>query len=227
WIKIIHHDDWLSSPESLQDFVQATQNNPQADFFFCQSWVFNHRINNKYFYTTPEKLTREIAHYPAALFNGNLIGAPSATMYKKSLKLEYDVQLIWLVDIEFYFRVINNYSIHYIEKPLIISGAEQEHQLTATLVNNEKVEVEEFFYCFNKLANQLNALNISIFRNKIIQLLNDYQIQSISQIRATGYSGKIPIFVRLYCLMSSFHHGLSNRIINKWNYLELKNYDHR
>jgi glycosyltransferase involved in cell wall biosynthesis len=227
WIKIIHHDDWLSAPDSLSEFAQATIDNPLADFFFCQSWIFNHRINERHLYLTPVELTRKIADYPAALFSGNLIGAPSATMYKRSLKLEYDLRLIWLVDIEFYCRVINQYAVKYIEKPLVTTGAEQEHQLTATLFNNMKVEINEFFYCFNKFSKQFNAINVSLFRNKIIQLLVNYNVHSIAQIRDSGYSGKIPIFVRLYCFLSSIHRGLANRVLNKWNYLELKNYDYR
>jgi glycosyltransferase involved in cell wall biosynthesis len=211
WIKIIHHDDWLASADSLEKFADAIHKEPNIDFFFCKSWIHNTRTGKESLYSPLEYRLNKIETFPAFLFEANIIGAPSAIIYRNQNKFKFDTNLIWLVDIEFYFRLILNGKIHRIDEGLIVIGEEQEFQLTTYLKNNKSVFVREYIYCYVKLKSLLNSKNRSFFRKRIVQILIDFEIKSISEIRTTGLNERIPIFIRIYCLFASFRNVFANR----------------
>ncbi|HOY47814.1 MAG TPA: glycosyltransferase family 2 protein [Flavobacteriales bacterium] len=226
WIKIMHHDDWFYDADSLKYFAEAISQNPETDFFFCQSWVSNGKKNEDYIYRPNSDKLRNVSKFPADLFEANLIGAPSATMYKKTMKLQYDSKLMWLVDIEFFCRVIQAYKIQPIERGLIVTSEFQAHQLTYTLRDNKATEIREYLYCYEQLCGIFNPVNRAILRRRIIHLFLQFEVKSIKEIRDAGYIGRIPGFVRLYTSLMNFNAGLAQKVIGKWTYLQLKHYDY-
>ncbi len=100
------------------------------------------------------------------LYLGNTIGAPSATIYRKNVG-NYDKNLIWLVDMDFYMNILkSNSEFIYTTEPLIsigISGS----QLTEMCRGDQKLNIKEFGYIYDKY--QLSD-NIK-YRKKLIQIL--------------------------------------------------------
>lgn len=216
WIKLMHHDDWFVYPHSLQHFVDVVSTNPNQKFFFCGTWIFDTRTNEKYIYKPVEHRFDAISEKPANLFHANVIGAPSTTFIHKEVGELYDENLIWLVDIEYYCRLIDKYGVISIKEALIATSAGQPEQLTSSLINNKEVELKEFFYCYEKLKPLFNSQNRAILKEKLLFLLQHYGVVSIKEIRNSGFSGKIPFFVRLYCLITSFNKNMAKKVLGKW-----------
>ncbi|MDR0427451.1 MAG: glycosyltransferase [Dysgonamonadaceae bacterium] len=149
YIKIMHHDDWFSSPSSLEDYVDLLDKNPDSYFAFsaCRD------IGKE----------REIAHHPNnyelnslkknpdILSLGNFVGAPSTTIFRRNVDMFFDKNLIWFVDIEFYIRLLRKFpSFVYSNKELVYIGI-SENQISNYCVNNEDLITKERNYFFEKL----------------------------------------------------------------------------
>ena len=107
WVKLIHHDDYFNSADALQCFVDEAEKSPQIDYFYCGTNILDSNNDEEFPYVVDSDHLDKIAAYPAYLFHKNLIGAPSTGFFKRSISLKYDKALIWLVDIEYYNRIID------------------------------------------------------------------------------------------------------------------------
>lgn len=107
YIKFLHHDDWFTRPESLELFVRALDENPQANIAFSTSNGCGMSRKPSYEHRpTPQQISRLKNDAPAILSRANIIGAPSATIYRRSIDMKFDTRLKWLVDVDFYIRVL-------------------------------------------------------------------------------------------------------------------------
>lgn len=193
YIKIMHHDDYFTSPFSLQKIVNALQ---KYSFVFVQS---NHVINNKIISMhnpSVETVHNYIAN-PIKLLLENVIGAPSAVAYKKNA-LVYDKRLKWFVDVEFYVRYLHSISredMCYIEEPLVNIGVDI-GRVSNDCINNTDLVHSEFFYSLIKGYEMgiYNLKNISVYFCKFLKINN---IRNFLEIRIS-----IPIKYRcFFCLL--------------------------
>lgn len=182
YIKIMHHDDRFAGPGALRRFVEVLDANPQAVLAFCASnncrvdggglWV--HRPD-------AERLGLVWAH-PERLFLGNIIGAPSAIIYRNTVEARFDERMKWLVDIDFYCRVLagnGNRPGIYIDEPLVDIVAGAEGQITQSCRYEPSVELRESFLMFGKIvaagldAPALDAAWFSLFERYGITMMAD------------------------------------------------------
>jgi glycosyltransferase involved in cell wall biosynthesis len=182
WIKIMHHDDYFANNNSLLIMYEAISKAIDIDFFYCSTIIHNTKTKENTFYYPNEKYINSLDKIPVNLFFANVIGAPSVSVFKKDLKLKYDKSLIWLVDIEFYSRVLLKYKMQRIPDRLIVTCEEIETQLTTSLKDNKEIELFEFFYCYNKLRPLLNKENKRIFRNVLLDVIDKYKVKSLKDI---------------------------------------------
>ncbi len=164
FIKIMHHDDWFTNEYSLSNFVKMLVNNPKSDFAFSGS--LNISATKQWIHSITPKKADEIKRNPSNLFLGNFIGAPSATIYRRN-NLEFDSNLKWLVDLEFYIRLllINNNFIYSVQ-PLVSIGISQT-QVTNECLNNSKLKNYEYTYVYEKL----NLHNYTNCRKYLLKIL--------------------------------------------------------
>jgi glycosyltransferase involved in cell wall biosynthesis len=107
YIKIIFQDDFLSGSDSLARMIDELGNH---------SWLIH-----AYWHTDllgDERLAPTTPYIPAkyeSLLDYNSIGAPTAVLFKKNA-LKFDENLIWMMDSDFYFRLLKLFGL-----PLIIS----------------------------------------------------------------------------------------------------------
>ncbi|MDQ3047219.1 MAG: glycosyltransferase, partial [Bacteroidota bacterium] len=106
YIKILHHDDFFTSSESLGKFVKLLDDAPESDFGFSATTVWRLSTNEKWKYYITDKQAERLRNEPEFLFFGNWIGAPSAVIYRRSVMEEYDPELKWLVDTDLYIRIL-------------------------------------------------------------------------------------------------------------------------
>src|SRR5688572_25308311 len=140
WIKLMHDDDWFSSPDSLGNFAKAAkENNDQAFFYaaFKNIYEDSDRVEPVHINSFRKK---KLEQDPATLFSSNVIGPPSVTLVKNDQTVWYDKRMKWLVDIDFYFRRLRNTKPVYINQPLINVGINKE-QVTRIAFRVPAVEI--------------------------------------------------------------------------------------
>ncbi|MCO5947661.1 glycosyltransferase family 2 protein [Mucilaginibacter flavidus] len=194
YVKILHHDDWFEQNDSLEKYVKLLDDNSGCGMAFSASLV---KLENgrQWVHEISDEDVAEISRSPASLFLGNKIGSPSAVIFRKTVFEPFDPNLKWLVDIEFYIRVIGkNAAICYCSEALITTfGATG--RVSDICIDNPDVEIFENFYVFDKIKDQF-SLNRRLYLGRclghLLLLCRKYKISAASHIRRFGYTGRIP-----------------------------------
>ena len=134
FIKVLFMDDYLYDPTCLEKIVLSFQKNPISD------WLVN-----SYWHTKDRKQLYRL-HNPKwnnKLLEGvNTIGCPSNLTIRSSVKERFDENLIWLMDVEYYYRLKKKYGAPiYLHEPLNVQLIHSE-QLTSQGAN--KLEEKEY-----------------------------------------------------------------------------------
>jgi glycosyltransferase involved in cell wall biosynthesis len=199
YIKIMHHDDYFTNENCLSEFVKMLDDNPNSDFAFSAAIAININQNKTWTHCPTDKQIKNLQKDPYVLFFGNFIGPPSSVIHRRDVYLKYDKNIKWVVDFDFYIQNLNNNnSFVFTNKPLITSISGASHSITRFCENNKDIEIQEYLYLFNKMSKfQRNLIYkkeyIIFFKN----LFTKYKIQSIQDIRDTGYNIKIPFILKL------------------------------
>ena len=193
YIKILHHDDWFTSTESLKEYVKMLDEHPESDFAFSATSIFRSN-NGTYTENNPgkEKL-EELRKDPLVLFFGNFVGAPSATIYRRKAHEDFDKSIKFVVDLDFYIRILNkNPVFQYNKKTLICTKSGAEHQVTAGSMN-KTTQLYEYSYFYNKIQKGAypNERYIKVFAD----LINEYDVRSINDFKEAGAVPQPPDFI--------------------------------
>ena len=173
YVKIIHHDDWLASPQSLSKYIALLDANKDCEIAFSASCDMGDN-NYKRERVPSQSSLQAVRKNPHILFTGNRIGVPSCSIFRNWKGYLFDPKLKWIVDTEFYMYVIkkSNNQFAYTDEILVNVGISQ-HQATQTCIADVKLMLDEKIYIFNKL-----------------QLGNESTIYKRSMLRTMG-RGKI------------------------------------
>lgn len=172
YIKMMHHDDWFASPDSLFRFVSLLEQTPGAVLAFSG--------------TRQVDLTGREAPYERGigqeqlcliredwrnLFLGNYIGAPSAVLYKRNGQ-EYAPELTWLVDVEYYMRLLKETPrFACLTEPLVCIGV-SESQLTQQCRRDKDLNLYEYGFLFREFS----LLGNKAYETKLIEVALTYGI---------------------------------------------------
>jgi len=149
WIKLMHDDDWFVNAEALQGFVTGIKTAPTAKFIFS-AYTNQYLSENRSEEVIASAIQRKrLAEQPYVLVGKNVIGPPSVTIVHRSVTEIYDVRMKWLVDIDFYVRVLTQNEFSFIPHSLINVGIGDE-QVTAAVFRRQEVEIPEAFLFLEK-----------------------------------------------------------------------------
>lgn len=205
FIKVLHHDDAFSENYSLEKFVCLLEDYPQIDFAFSSTFINSknevHQISDRDISLLKEN--------PLLLVANNLIGAPSTTIFRKNSSLPFDRNLKWLVDVEFYLRLLenSNFLFNYSPESLIITCSGHSHQVTNECLNNKDVELYEYFYLFELVFAKRKIYNAAAMKEYLLLLIricNIYKIKCVKEIRSSGFTGHIHRIIKTYISVSCF-----------------------
>lgn len=150
-IKILHHDDFFSGPASLRGFVALMEANPDANLGFSATTVHDVTTGSTRSNCPSPRQVESVSVDPTVLFAGNIIGAPSATIYRRAAGLEFDRRLKWLVDIDFYINVLKRSPrLAFSPVALIATPTNATHQVTELVRNDMSVDIGEHLLVFEK-----------------------------------------------------------------------------
>lgn len=206
YIKIMHHDDYFTTNNSLIEFVEMLDENPNSDFAFSAAVAVNIENNKTWLHCPSNRQIENLYEDPKILFFGNFIGPPSSVIYRRNTNLTYDKKLKWVVDFDFYIRILyNNNSFVFSKTPLITSISGELHNVTRLCKNDKNVEIQEYLYLFYKMS--LTDKYI-VFEKKyfkfFMNLFAKYKIKSIKEVRETGYCLKIPLIFKFIIIINRF-----------------------
>lgn len=192
WIKIMHDDDWFADEQSLAVFANAIQ---QTTASFIFSGFVNVQLETGaeqpfVISNTQEQMLRQ---NPLYLFRANYIGHPSTTLIKNELKQWFDETVKWVVDFEFYIRVLRAYDFYAIKQPLIQIGIGSE-QITKASFRKREVELPENFYLLHKLG--ATALNYIFVYDYYWRLLRNLKITSAAELEEFVQLHQVPAAIK-------------------------------
>ncbi len=152
YIKILHHDDWFYDAESLGHFVSMLDECPSAALGFGFTLVWDVNQGHHWVNDPSASVVARIRRDPSQLFFGNRIGAPSATIFRRAAFTGFDRNLKWLVDVEFYVRLLQKApDLACCCRPLICTTHGADHQVTSECRGNKDVEAYEWLYLYRLL----------------------------------------------------------------------------
>jgi glycosyltransferase involved in cell wall biosynthesis len=214
YIKVLHHDDWFTYSHSLQIFVNTLESKPEASIGFVSSKNINTENGIIVNVNSPTiNIISKIEYAPAFLISGNLIGSPSATIFRKSNIQYFDEKLIWLVDVEAYLNILKSQNcILSFNKTDAISIGVSNSQITRDCENNIQINIYEFFYILHKYKDDIIG-NKDVF-NSIVNHIYSYNLKTIQGIRRY-FQGPLPkCLVVIFFVKSYFPKKLALKIFN-------------
>ena len=189
-VKLMHHDDKFENPSALGSFVRLLDESPKSDLAFSATLVHHVNNNKKIIHRPNKKQYLKLNASPVELFFGNLIGAPSAVIYRRGIDVEYDERMKWLVDVDFYIRFLKkNLNVVYTHDVLIVTTSGANHQVTRSCENNFDVEFFEYLLLYKKNINELQG----DARTKKVwfRLFEKYQTFSLIDVEQKSIKGEI------------------------------------
>lgn len=187
YVKILHHDDHFIRLDSLRLFVKLLDENPDADFGFSATLVNHVDSGFTRIHCTTERQLGDLRADPASLFIGNCIGAPSATISRRSANLDYDDRMKWLVDIDYYFRMlVQNRKFAFTHEALISTPTNATHQVTEICRDDIQVELGEAMLLFERFNAQQREN--PLVKSGWMNLFRRFKIRRIGQLSTYGVS---------------------------------------
>lgn len=185
YIKILHHDDKLAHPGALSSFVRLLDERPGAIFGFGASLVEDVINGTQRIHQPTADQLMNLSVSPEKLFFGNFIGAPSATVYRNGICVEYDKRMKWLVDIDFYIQVLQkNKQFAYTPEVLIVTPTNAVHQVTEICKNDAAIELNEYMLLYKK--NELALQSDLNTRHVWFRLFERYRVFSQKDVDRFG-----------------------------------------
>ncbi len=141
---LLHQDDWLHDFEAFNKYLKAFRENPKAGFIFCKNTAVTEDGKEILLQHIPNLLYR-LTKTPLHLLLAQVIGPPSNTLLRAEVKdkVQYDEDYIWLVDVDYYVRVLQaGFDYVYLDEHLVSIGL-HEDQTTVFCRNNENIIIKE------------------------------------------------------------------------------------
>lgn len=115
YIWLLHHDEYWQKEKNIIRYIFEAINTKKPNVLILPitklktKRIFNLNFKMIQKHITFKKIMKTYINNPKLLIKSNIIGPPSALIYKKN-NFYYDINLKYLVDIEFYMRLFNSYN---------------------------------------------------------------------------------------------------------------------
>ncbi|MBR6390117.1 MAG: glycosyltransferase family 2 protein [Lachnospiraceae bacterium] len=157
YIKIMHQDDWFTYPDSLSRYVRMLDEHPEAVLAYSGSRQVTVTDAEDQDGSPAEYYDRCISDEHRKLIEddwrgiyvGQYIGAPSATIYRRS-DLRFDPALKWLIDADFYMGLLQNGGQMVCSCDPLVSIGISSGQMTNDCADSKEVNLREYKHVFRK-----------------------------------------------------------------------------
>jgi glycosyltransferase involved in cell wall biosynthesis len=165
FIKPMLQDDYFNSNEALSIMVDHLSKSDKKWISVGCVHINENNINNIIRPHVPSLPN------PTNLLNGvNTIGSPVVIMFKKDVDILFDENLIWLMDVEFYYRLYSKYGDPILIKDMLITVRLRKDGITNTMIT-PKIISEEIKYCNKKVTSTVNLLDYPNMSNRVTEFM--------------------------------------------------------
>jgi glycosyltransferase involved in cell wall biosynthesis len=204
-VKIMHHDDYFSSKDSLSKIINQFSLNPDVSVVFCGGYTITGSVIRNH--TTSAFNFKKIFLHPVQLYENNLLGSPS-TLCFRNYKGVFDIRLKWLVDVDFYYTLFKRkLKTVFLNEPLVtcVMGS---HNLTNDLENNAECEIHEHKVVFDKIKyNVVEKYYLLILLAKKMRKYGIYSKEELDHVMKINTKTKIWFLIAI--LINKIHFRLS------------------
>jgi glycosyltransferase involved in cell wall biosynthesis len=162
---LMHHDDYFNSNIDLESLHKVIEENNLPEILFLS--FQNERKAQKLYYG--KYILGDLLDSPRDLLFVNYFSSPSCLVMSDSVSERYDANLKWLVDVEFYYRLVKKYSnLVLVDSIFVIIGGGQDritHHVTTKLI------LDEYYYLLKQRVFRHKIGLAYIFYKKIIIML--------------------------------------------------------
>lgn len=186
YVKLMHHDDWFAEKNALGEFVDMLESAPNSSFGFCSTISVDSQRKTRSINTFRKEQLDRLRRNPECLFNKVSIGSPSVTIYRRNVGLNFDDNLKYLVDFDFYMRVLNKTKkFVFNPKPLVCVTVNSTKQVTSKCMDNKRLIFFEYFHVFKKMEKN-NLWDYKYFNFFICNLLYPHRVKSENDLKGLG-----------------------------------------
>jgi glycosyltransferase involved in cell wall biosynthesis len=149
YIKVMHNDDYFTDKTSLMKMVTELDSHPDLMFTFSRTKINVNDGEKTYVEERTQEQIQLIHEDKYNLMRGNVIGAPSVLLVR-NCGIYMDENLMWLVDVEWYIKLMeynDQFSILY--EPLISVGVDGD-RVTDYCRRHPEVISREHIYIYVK-----------------------------------------------------------------------------
>jgi glycosyltransferase involved in cell wall biosynthesis len=167
YIKIMHHDEWFIASNALLTFLEKCKKG--NTLVVCSSKLIYKSIESDVIadYLFIDKVRKD----PFNLIVANKFGSPSSVMFHRSNLQFFDNNLVWLVDVEYYIRLLlKGIDLFYIYTPLYCSVMD-DHNITNQCLYNTELQLKEYSYLFRKFVQNRKFKDKIKYLNIIFKIL--------------------------------------------------------
>ncbi len=186
YIKLMHHDDSFAHAQALARFVEVLDHHPACSFVFSSSFHCDEAGRVYASHVPNQRQLTALSLNPESLFVGNTIGAPSAILFRRVHSMDFDKHMKWLVDIDFYIRMIKKYGTPiYTQSGLVKITVGTQQQITSQCHYNRELDLREHMLLFGKIA--VNNNDMGVCKVKWLKLFERYWIRELADIMKTDF----------------------------------------
>lgn len=167
YIKIMHQDDWFTYPDSLSRYVRLLDEHPEAVLAYSGSrQVTIAEEAAEYYDRCISDEHREFIDSDwRNIYVGQYIGAPSATIYRRS-DLRFDPALKWLIDADFYMGLLKSGGELACTCDPLVSIGISASQMTNDCADSKEVNLREYKHVYRKF----DLRESTACRNKLAEI---------------------------------------------------------
>jgi glycosyltransferase involved in cell wall biosynthesis len=182
YIQFMHHDEFPDSRSYLDNILEMLEDE-KIDLIITKCIL----LKNNYFYKLTNTFLKKIVlMFPYFLIFKNVYGSPSNFLFLNQKNLTFDRDLIYLVDIDFYIRLIMKSSnTVFLNNPVIISEIDSGISITSKIkstlpdiIRNETKILKERYKNIKISWITLFLLTIFLYFTKIKILISRFIFSS-------------------------------------------------
>ncbi len=182
YVWLMHHDDFILNDDSFSLLLESLSHDNSSDVFISNCLTFD-VITKSTRPEVPRFIKKAILQsYPEYLFKRNFIGPPSCLIFKRNINFKYDSNLLLLVDVDFFYRVIKAFPNITFLDITVVSSENLKGQITSLIKNSRKdLEKTELRYLVD--SKKILLLNFFLRKNLTSILFRAFEICLWSNIK--------------------------------------------
>jgi hypothetical protein len=194
-IKMLHHDDWFTSTQSLQRYVSLLESQPKAVFAFSGAIARDPEGGFLFQHTPSVEQIAALRRDPRCLFFENFVGGPSATLFRRETGLRFDPVLKWLVDVEAYIRILTTRGTFvFTSEALVNTMGTGPRQVTSLVQTDPGLQFLENAYLYKALKfGWLQRLRSWM---RFVSLARGLNARSLASVESDAKASEYPFEVR-------------------------------